>query len=57
MSFYSWLEQIFSLSSAEKDDQDNTGTDYTFAWNQNSRIILAIIIVILSAMCMWWIVS
>ncbi|MBS6828388.1 MAG: hypothetical protein KH208_00715 [Desulfovibrio sp.] len=55
MSFTSWLQRIFSPpSTGDPDLEDETSG---FEWNQNVRIVLAIIVVIISALVVWWIVS
>ena len=56
MSMFSWFEHLLS-SGREDADGDQLDSGFSFAWTQNNRVILAILIVIISAMCMWWIVS
>lgn len=55
MFFFSWLEQLFSSGHDVEGERLDTGL--SFAWSQNNRVIIAILIVIVSAFCMWWIVS
>ena len=55
MSFSSWLQRIFSPPSTGDLDLDEESVN--FQWNQNARIVLAIIIVILSAFVVYWIWS
>ncbi len=55
MSFSSWLQRIFSPPSTGDLDLDEESIN--FQWNQNARIVLAIIIVILSAFVVYWILS
>ena len=55
MSFSSWLQRIFSPPSTGDLDLDEESVN--FQWNQNARIVLAIIIVILSAFVVYWILS
>ena len=55
MSFFSWLQRIFSSPSTGDLDLDEESVN--FQWNQNARIVLAIIIVILSAFVVYWILS
>ncbi|MDD4701137.1 MAG: hypothetical protein PHI96_02840 [Desulfovibrio sp.] len=55
MSFSSWLQRIFTPHSTEAPDLDADPTG--FQWNQNARIVLAIIVVILSAFVVYRILS
>lgn len=55
MSFLSWLQRIFTPPSAGGHDLDSGGQG--LQWNQNVRIVLAIIIVILSAFVVYRILS
>ena len=57
MSFTSWLQRIFNpsfISGGAADLEDDTSG---FEWKQNLRIVLAQIVVFLSALVVWWIVS
>ena len=55
MSFFSWLQRIFTPPSTGDPDLDEESVN--FQWNQNARIVLASIIVILSAFGVYWILS
>ena len=55
MSFLSWLQNIFTPPSTGDPDLDDTRPG--FEWNQNVRIVLAMIIVIISAFAVFWILS
>lgn len=57
MSFTSWLQRIFSPLSTSGGDADLEDDTSNFEWNQNVRIVLALIVVFLSALVVWWIVS
>ena len=54
-SFLSWLQNIFTPPSTGDPDLDDTRPG--FEWNQNVRIVLAMIIVIISAFVVFWILS
>lgn len=53
--FLSWLQNIFTPPSTGDPDLDDTRPG--FEWNQNVRIVLAMIIVIISAFVVFWILS
>ena len=55
MSFFSWIQSIFTPPSTGDPDLDDTRPG--FEWNQNARIVLAIIVVIISAFVVFWILS
>ena len=55
MSLFSWLQRIFAPPSTDATDLDVEVSG--FQWNQNARIVLAIIVVILSAFVVYWILS
>ncbi|MFT4301804.1 MAG: hypothetical protein QM579_08630 [Desulfovibrio sp.] len=55
MSFFSWLQRIFTPPSTGDPDLDIEPS--SFQWNQNARIVLAIIVVILSAFVVYRILS
>lgn len=55
MSFLSWLQRVFTPPSTGGHDLDSGGQG--FQWNQNVRIVLAIIIVIISAFVVYRILS
>ena len=57
MSFTSWLQRIFSPPSTSGGDAALEDDTSGFEWNQNVRIVLALIVVFLSALVVWWIVS
>ena len=55
MSFFSWMQNLFTPPSTGDPDLDDTRPG--FEWNQNARIVLAIIVVIISAFVVFWILS
>ena len=55
MSFLSWLQRIFTPPSTGGHDLDSESQG--LQWNQNVRIVLAIIIVIISAFVVYRILS
>ena len=55
MSFFSWMQSLFTPPSTGDPDLDDPHPG--FEWNQNARIMLAIIVVILSAFVVFWILS
>ncbi len=57
MSFSSWLQRIFSPPSTSVSDAELDDGIPGFEWNQNARIVLAIIIVFISALIIYWILS
>lgn len=61
MSFLSWLERLFvPTSPIEHDNGDAVQIEpqqSPFEWNQNMRIVTAIVVTFLSAFVMWWIVA
>lgn len=57
MSFSSWLQRIFSSPSTSGNDADLDAETPGFEWNQNARIVLALIIVFISALVVYWILS
>lgn len=61
MSFLSWLEHFFVPTTSQENEAEGTlelePQHSPFEWNQNTRIVTAIIVTILSAFIMWWIVA
>ena len=55
MSFLSWLQRLFTPPSTGDPELDAEAP--TFQWNQNARIVLAVVVVILSALVVSWILS
>ena len=55
MSYTSWLQRMFSPPSTGDPDLEDEISG--FEWNQNVRIVLAILVVFISALVVWWIVS
>ena len=55
MSFFSWIQSLFTPPSTGDPELDDTRP--SFEWNQNARIVLAIIVVIISAFVVFWILS
>ena len=50
MSLLSWLQNIVPPPL-----DDDPESDASYEWDQNARIILAIIVMIIAAICMYWI--
>ncbi|WP_300732292.1 hypothetical protein [uncultured Desulfovibrio sp.] len=50
MSLFSWLQNIVSPPL-----DDDPESDASYEWDQNARIILAIIVMIMAAIIMYWI--
>lgn len=61
MSFLTWLERLFVPSPPPENEAEGTlelePQHSPFEWNQNTRIVTAIVVTILSAFVMWWIVA
>ena len=61
MSFLSWLEHFFVPPTSQENEAEGTlelePQHSPFEWNQNTRIVTAIIVTVLSAFIMWWIVA
>ncbi len=55
MSFFSRLQGLFTPPSTGDPDLDDPRPG--FEWNQNVRILLAILVVIISAFVVYWILS
>ena len=51
MSFTSWLQRMFSPPSTGDPDLEDEISG--FEWNQNVRIVLAILVVFISALVVW----
>lgn len=57
-----WLKDLFSSQdqqNGQEDINDLRGLDDepSFLFSQHMRILLAILVAFLSAVCMWWIVA
>lgn len=57
MSFTSWMQRIFSPPTTSGGDAALEDETSGFEWNQNVRIVLALLVVFLSALALWWIVA
>ena len=61
MSFLSWLERLFVPSRPSENEPEGTvdlePQHSPFEWNQNMRIVTAIVVTFISACVMWWIVG
>lgn len=62
MSPMHWLKQLFVPQDSPEAQQDvnelpGLENEPSFVFGQHLRILLAILIAILSAVCMWWIVA
>lgn len=56
MSFTTWLKNIFvPQHDLEGGQEDTIREDAPSIWNEHMRIVLAIIVVFISALVMWWI--
>ena len=55
MSFLAPLQRLFTLPSVKGDPLDED--DAPYQWNQHARIVLAILIVLVSAGIVAWIIS
>lgn len=56
MSLLLWLQRLFV--PAPQNEEENSFTEETepvFSWNQHIRILLAILVVFISAIAIWWI--
>lgn len=55
-----WLHKLFaSKPDTDEEENGNEIDDFEeepgFVWNEHMRIVLAIIVVVISAIVMWWI--
>ena len=62
MSFLSWLERLFVPARPSEEDGAQGMVELEpqhspFEWNQNMRIVTAIVVTFISACVMWWIVG
>lgn len=61
MSFLSWLERLFVPAPPSENGAEGMvelePPHSPFEWNQNMRIVTAIVVTFLSACVMWWIVA
>lgn len=53
------LKQLFSDTPSDADEMQEEFEEesQSFVWTEHMRIVLAIVVVILGAMAMWWIVA
>lgn len=56
MSFSSLLQRLFNTISPPDDDDGMDGEISGFEMSQNFRMLLAIVVVFLSAIVTWWII-
>ena len=52
----SLLSRLFNQPKDSDDDDTDEEVSY-FDWSQNARIVMAIVVVFLSAMIVWWLMS
>lgn len=60
MSPILWLQKIFVPNTdTEEEETENAIIEKPsfFEWNQHMRILLAILVVFISAFALWWIVA
>lgn len=57
MSFSSLLQRLWNTFSPPDSDDDPDGENAGFAWGQHARLGMAIVVVFVSALVMWWIVA
>lgn len=55
-AMFSLLSRLFSQPKDSDDDDAEEDVSY-FDWSQNARIVMAIVVVFLSAMVVWWLMS
>ena len=57
---FGWLQNMFSSRLASTDAEDLPDFDEeesSFVWTEHMRIVLAIVVMIISAFVMWWIMA
>lgn len=60
MSLLLWLQRIFVPAPQSDEETENPCPDEPqplFTWNQHFRILLAILVVFVSAIAIWWILA
>ena len=57
MSFSSWLQRLCNTFVPPDADDDPDGENAGFEWGQNVRLGMAIVVVFVSALVMWWIIA
>lgn len=62
MSPLSWLQRVFApRADAEEGSESQTLTGFEeespFVWGQHMRIVIAMLVVFISALVMWWILA
>ena len=57
MSFSSWLQRLWNTFSPPDADDDLEEEHAGFEWGQNARLGMAIVVVFVSALMMWWIIA
>ena len=52
------LKQLFGAKSEDTEEEEGFIEENQFSfWNEHTRIVLAIVVVICGALFMWWIVA
>lgn len=58
MSFMDWLQGLFGSKNDDDVDEENLEREEnSFEVSQHMRIVLAMLVVIISAFVMWWILE
>jgi len=62
MSPLLWLKKIFVPEDQQEDQQDvndlrGLEEDSSFLFSQHMRVLLAILVAFISALCIWWIMA
>ena len=60
MSLLLWLQRLFVPAPRNEEEEENSfieETEPVFSWNQHIRILLAILVVFISAIAIWWILA
>lgn len=58
MSLLLWLQRLFVPAPEKEEEEENSFTEESapvFSGNQHIRILLAILVVFVSAIAIWWI--
>ncbi len=58
MSMLLWLQRLFVPAPSAEEEAENTIIEEKhsfFEWNQHIRILLAMLVVFISAIALWWI--
>lgn len=58
MSLMPWLQKLFSSRNEEDElENDNPVEENPFEFGQHVRIVIAMLVVLVSALVMWWILE